>query len=604
MRHIAAVLLLGLALAGRIQADAGDPPERVAVIDLVDGAAAAQPAGVGDWVADLANRPLTSGDKLWVDDNSRAELHLGSSAIRLGADTGVQFLNVGDRVAQLRLSAGSMNVRLRYLSPDETFEVDTPNSAVSLLQAGEYRIDVDDTGTTVAVSVWRGQAEVAGQAQSFTLDAQQRGAFQGTDTLAVQFGDLPPADALDQWVQDLDQREDLSLTANFLSRDVSGYADLDGSGDWQTDPDYGPVWFPPVTGGWVPYSTGSWLWIAPWGWTWVAAEPWGFAPFHYGRWVHVRSRWAWSPGQLAVRPVYAPALVGWGSGPGGEVTWVALGYNEIYRPSARVSSAYLQRVNVTNTYIDNTVILGNKPVAAAPHYANLAVPGALLAVTADTFTSARPVSRELVPIAAAQVIMKPGNTIAPTTHSLVRAAGSPGAARGAVPVPPQAIFNRALVARSVPPAGARGATAEPHRLILTTVPKAQAQLRSYSAPQGFAPRQEVASPDRPATTLSPVRPAPGGRDLQSSQEVRPPRPVPHEAVVPADRPAVMPRPVEHTAAPAAPAGEDAARAAAERAMSAPVYEHPAPAPAQAPPAPATRKETLPVHKSSPEKNPQ
>jgi hypothetical protein len=25
--------------------------------------------------------------------------------------------------------------------------------------------------------------------------------------------------------------------------------------------------------------------MSPWGWTWVDNAPWGFAPFHYGRWV-------------------------------------------------------------------------------------------------------------------------------------------------------------------------------------------------------------------------------------------------------------------------------------------------------------------------------
>ena len=103
-----------LSLTSRSGADDADPPERVAVADLIEGSAAAQFAGAGDWTADLANRPLTSGDKVWVDANSRAELHLGSMAIRLGANTGLQFLNVADSVAQLRLSAGSMNVRLRY----------------------------------------------------------------------------------------------------------------------------------------------------------------------------------------------------------------------------------------------------------------------------------------------------------------------------------------------------------------------------------------------------------------------------------------------------------------------------------------------------------
>jgi len=61
--------------------------------------------------------------------------------------------------------------------------------------------------------------------------------------------------------------------------------------------------------GWAPYREGHWAWVEPWGWTWIDDEPWGFAPFHYGRWAFVAGAWSWVPGRLdpAVRPVYAPA---------------------------------------------------------------------------------------------------------------------------------------------------------------------------------------------------------------------------------------------------------------------------------------------------------
>jgi hypothetical protein len=581
-------LLLSLAL--RSSADDGDPPERVAVADLIEGSAAAQFAGAGDWTSDLANRPLTSGDKVWVDANSRAELHLGSTAIRLGANSGLQFLNVADNFAQLRLSAGSMNVRLRYLSPDEAVEVDTPNSAISLLQAGEYRIDVGDTGDAVAVAVWGGQAEVAGQTQSFTLEQQELGEFHGTDTLGVQFSDLPPADNLDQWSQYLDQREDESLTANFLSRDESGYTDMDGSGNWQTDPDYGEVWFPPVLAGWAPYSQGCWVWIAPWGWTWVDDAPWGFVPFHYGRWVHVRSGWAWSPGQLTVRPVYAPALVAWGMGPNSAVVWVPLGYNEIYRPSMHVSNTYLRRVNVSNTYIDNTVSMDYRTVANAPHYANQSIPGAVGAAAPETFTTARAVNREQKPIAAGQIVMSAGNPPSPTPKSRVRAAGL---GRAAAPIPPQRIFSRATVARTAPPERERQVVAAQSRLILTNVPRAQPTPRAISAPNTPVPAR---------VEDAPVQQVPAHRDTEPrpppADDSRPTRTVqPAERT---DRPGSMPHPAPERPAPA----PERPAPVVERAV--PPVESPERSRAERPEEPAVRKETPPPAppRKVPDKNPQ
>ena len=132
-----------------------------------------------------------------------------------------------------------------------------------------------------------------------------------------------------------------------------GYEDLDDYGAWQTDPNYGAVWFPRSTpAGWAPYRYGHWESVQPWGWTWIDDEPWGFAPFHYGRWASVRGRWGWVPGEAKLRPVYAPALVafvggqGWSGsasfGSGGGVGWVPLAPGEPFVPAYRASTAYVK----------------------------------------------------------------------------------------------------------------------------------------------------------------------------------------------------------------------------------------------------------------------
>jgi hypothetical protein len=66
-----------LALPQRAAADGDDPPSRVARLSFLRGAVSFQPAGESDWAPAAINRPMTTGDKLWADMDSRAELHIG-----------------------------------------------------------------------------------------------------------------------------------------------------------------------------------------------------------------------------------------------------------------------------------------------------------------------------------------------------------------------------------------------------------------------------------------------------------------------------------------------------------------------------------------------
>jgi hypothetical protein len=146
--------LLSVALAvsflapQRAAADEDDPPSRVARLSYAHGTVSFNPAGTDDWVSAVVNRPITTGDKLWADNGARAELHIGSAAIRLSGNTGFSFLDLDDRTTQVRLTEGVINIRVRRLDQDETFEIDTPNLAFSILRPGNYKLDVNENGDT------------------------------------------------------------------------------------------------------------------------------------------------------------------------------------------------------------------------------------------------------------------------------------------------------------------------------------------------------------------------------------------------------------------------------------------------------------------------
>src|SRR5439155_426059 len=99
-----------------------DPPTRVARISYVDGSVSLQPGGQGDWGSAAKNRPMTIGDKIWVDKDSRAELQAGVASIHLGSMTALSFLNLDQGITQMRLAEGSVNFRVSELRYGDLYD--------------------------------------------------------------------------------------------------------------------------------------------------------------------------------------------------------------------------------------------------------------------------------------------------------------------------------------------------------------------------------------------------------------------------------------------------------------------------------------------------
>jgi hypothetical protein len=97
------------------------------------------------------------------------------------------------------------------------------------------------------------------------------------------------------------------------------YNSLSSEGTWIQTPQFGYVWQPNVNDPqWAPYTDGHWVYSDA-GWTWVSNEPWGWATYHYGRWVNLDGTgWCWVPGYT-----WAPAWVSWRYGDG-YVGWAPL----------------------------------------------------------------------------------------------------------------------------------------------------------------------------------------------------------------------------------------------------------------------------------------
>ena len=463
-------LFAGAAMLLLSGAGMADPPARVARLSFFSGPVSFSPAGEDEWALATPNRPLITGDRLWADAGGRAELQAGSIALRLGATTNVNVLNLDDRATQLELTQGSLYVRVWRIDRGETVEIDTPNLAFTVNSVGRYRIDVDADGNVTTLAVLAGQGEAYGEGAAYRIGAGDRYSFSGTGLRDYEYSDVGAPDEFDRWAADRDRSYDTSVSARYVSRDVIGYQDLDQYGSWSTVAEYGNVWYPrSMPSGWAPYRTGHWAWIDPWGWTWIDEAPWGFAPYHYGRWAYVTGRWGWIPGPVNVRPVYAPALVAFVGGGdlrlslsvGGAasgVAWFPLGPGEVYQPAYRVSRDYFTNVNVSNTRVTNVNITNvynnytTNTTVTNVSYRNREAPGAVTAVPVTAFVQSQPVARAAVQVPRAVITQQPVSAVArvaPTRASIVAAAAVGAAASGR---PPARAMQREVVARTKPPA--------------------------------------------------------------------------------------------------------------------------------------------------------
>lgn len=485
---------LALALAASAALAHADPPGRVGRLNYASGAVSFATADTpGQWMQAVLNRPLTGGDRLWTDRDARSELHVGSTAVRMAAQTSVDVLHLDDDRVQLRLPQGTLNVRVRELDHNDVVEIATPGGAVLLREPGSYRIGVDPRTNTTRVAVSFGRAEVATPAQTLTVPSGQAAVVPDGAPAAFELAGYA-ADDFDGWSAERDRREDRVESTRYVSRDMTGYEDLDQHGTWRTLPEYGAVWVPArVAPGWAPYRHGHWTWISPWGWTWVDDAPWGFAPFHYGRWVHVHDYWAWAPGPIARRPVYAPALVAFvggsrwsvsaGSGPA--VGWFPLGWREPYHPWYRASPTYVRNVNVT--HVTNVTHIHN--------HVHRRRPEAVTVIPQQSFVSARPVARSRVSVGSAE--------LARAEVIRERAPAEPTRASFAPERPGQRPPAHAAAPLVIPAAPAAAPTREPARTLAAPVRAPDRRDRveqpeRHAAPHRPADPQRAVEPQRPA----------------------------------------------------------------------------------------------------------
>jgi hypothetical protein len=602
--RVLAILLAGLLAAGAAMAqppaepDAIDPPGRVGSVTLLAGPVTMVDLSNGNQEDALLNWPVTGGWRIDAGRGGRAEVRIGSTALRLDEETTVDFVRLDDHFMQIAVLRGSVALRLRNPEILRELELLTQRERIVFDQVGRYRIDVDRPPGLTAVSVFTGSARLLGGGSSFVVAAGQRGELYASPTIRFQIA-AAAADRFDDWAAARDAREETIASADYVSRETTGVEMLDQYGDWWPVEEYGAVWFPRVADAtWAPYRFGRWVWVSPWGWTWVDEAPWGFAPLHYGRWVVVGGAWGWVPGVVVARPVYAPALVAWYSAPGvrvgAPVGWFPLGPREPYVPAFRHSPRFLRVVNAQHLPNVEPVT-----IVQTPRYVNRD-PGRSTWVPDDRFGRPEPVQRAQRPPPSEwrQYIARPQPPAnVPFTKRRQAVEGGP-----VMPAPSPGLSAPADRLPPVRPPMAAPRQADAPRLPETPRsaetprdrPAFPIQPRQADAPRSpEAPRSVEVPRDRPAFPVQP-------RQADAPQLPEAPRPV----EMPRDRPAFPVQPRQEPGAgrgeppgaprddrrmsprapmPSAPPVQPAAPAATDRAPARAMPAQPMPPAAEVPP---------------------
>ena len=350
------------------------------------------------WVEVTPNTPVSSGDRLYTRDNSRASIAFtGRNFARLDDNTSLDVLALSSDRTQLALREGSAIFNVGELDEGDLFEVATPYGAIDLQEPGLYQVGIDDRGSTI-VSVLSGLAQVVGLAGSGQISKGEMLTLLGQTAADIALSRLDPAQAgsvVDdyygyQYPDYYDGRySDYNAYLNdpfyydpykryssyqYVTDTVPGIYDLDAYGEWQDVSGYGYAWRPRVDAGWAPYQQGQWMMDDLYGMTWVSSEPWGYAPYHYGRWAYINNQWLWIPDGVNTEPAYSPALVAFVPlTEANMIGWAPLGPGDPY--AVTYYDADLQPVYITSAPVIEQQLV------------NFYAPGAVTVVPVQDFNS-------------------------------------------------------------------------------------------------------------------------------------------------------------------------------------------------------------------------
>ena len=103
----------------------GDPPERVGRLARVTGTVSFHTQDEDQWSPATANYPVTAGNSFWTDANAQAEIEVSASRVAMAPGTELDVATLSNTAFEATEPQGEIYLRVRAVTPDETYAVQT-----------------------------------------------------------------------------------------------------------------------------------------------------------------------------------------------------------------------------------------------------------------------------------------------------------------------------------------------------------------------------------------------------------------------------------------------------------------------------------------------
>lgn len=212
----------------------GAKTSSIAKITFYTGDVRTQPPKKDDWKKAIFQQPLTNGEKVKTEDQSRAEIGFSDgSIIRIDGNSSLDIVDAkkdksGQQV-EAKVWSGKVWANVNKMSKKSKFELESP-TAVAAVRGTVYRMAVLPDRTT-KIAVYSGAVAVKPHPDFFMEQKAKAGGRPGEIEGPTQIAG-PTEVTLEQWIQIVKIHQEITINPDGTYGIVQFNPQLDAQDDW------------------------------------------------------------------------------------------------------------------------------------------------------------------------------------------------------------------------------------------------------------------------------------------------------------------------------------------------------------------------------------